>query len=75
VVAALQRGAETVLPGEGPLRGAPAEEVHVVLRWLERPGTRLVHCATPWSEPARGAGAWDGWLARARVAAHPYDHR
>jgi DNA polymerase-3 subunit epsilon len=74
VVAALRQGAETVRPGPGPLRGAPAEEVGVLLRWLDRPGTRLVHCADPWAEPSRGAGRWAEWLRRARAATAPYDH-
>jgi DNA polymerase-3 subunit epsilon len=65
VVAALRAGAETVRPGPGPLSGAPAEEAGVLLRWLERPGTRLVHCTTPWAEPAFGASRWNSWLARA----------
>jgi DNA polymerase-3 subunit epsilon len=72
VVAALQASAETVRPGPGPLRGAPAEEAGVLLRWLERPGTRLVHCPTPWTEPAHGAGRWAGWLATARAAPAGY---
>jgi DNA polymerase-3 subunit epsilon len=72
VVAALRAGAETVRPGPGPLRGAPAEEAGVLLRWLERPGTRLVHCPTPWTEPAHGAGRWTGWLAVARAAPAGY---
>jgi DNA polymerase-3 subunit epsilon len=68
VVEALRAGAETVRPGPGPLRGAPAEEVGVVLRWLERPGTRLVRAGLAWAEPARGAGRWGDWLAKARAA-------
>jgi DNA polymerase-3 subunit epsilon len=68
VVAALRAGAETVRPGPGPLRGAPAEEVGVLLRWLARPGTRLVHCTTPWAEPAHGAARWSDWLDRAGTA-------
>src|SRR4051794_21015448 len=39
----LRAGAETVLPGPGPLPAAPAEEVELVLRWLESDGVRLVH--------------------------------
>jgi DNA polymerase-3 subunit epsilon len=74
VVEALRLGAETVRPGPGPLRGAPAEEVGVLLRWLDRPGTRLVHCPTPWTEPARGAGGWSGWLERVEAAGAAYDH-
>jgi DNA polymerase-3 subunit epsilon len=68
VVESLRLGAETVRPGPGPLCGAPAEEVGVLSRWLEQPGTRLVHCPTPWTEPASGAGGWSGWLGRARAA-------
>jgi DNA polymerase III subunit epsilon len=68
VVDVLEASAETVLPGEGPLRGAPAEEVGVVLRWLDRPGTRMVRCSQPWTEPARAAASWRGWLTRADAA-------
>jgi DNA polymerase III subunit epsilon len=68
VVDALAAAAETVLPGEGPLRGAPAEEVALVLRWLDRPGTRMVRCSQPWTEPARAAASWRGWLSRADAA-------
>lgn len=68
VVEALVASAETVLPGDGPLRGAPPEEVAVVTRWLERPGTRMVRTTTPWAMPALGAGAWAGWVGRAREA-------
>jgi DNA polymerase-3 subunit epsilon len=68
VVDAITSAAETVLPGEGPLRGAPAEEVGVVLRWLDRPGTRMVRCSQPWTEPAMAAASWRGWLTRADAA-------
>jgi DNA polymerase-3 subunit epsilon len=78
VVAALRAGAETVRAGPGPLRGAPAEEVAVLLRWLHQPGTRLVSCPVPYAEPARGAGRWSGWLDLATGsggADRGYDHR
>jgi DNA polymerase-3 subunit epsilon len=65
VVDALVAGAETVTPGPGPLRGAPPEETGVILRWLTRPGTRLVRCARPWTEPAGAAGSWRDWADRA----------
>ncbi|MGH3878945.1 MAG: DEDD exonuclease domain-containing protein, partial [Actinophytocola sp.] len=65
VVDALTASAETVLPEPGPLYGAPAEEVGVVLRWLDRPGTRMVRCSQPWTEPAMAAASWRGWLTRA----------
>ncbi|GAA5159614.1 MULTISPECIES: DEDD exonuclease domain-containing protein [Amycolatopsis] len=68
VVDALVAAAETVTPGPGPLSGAPAEEVGLLLRWLTRPGVRLVRTAVPWAEPAHGAGGWEEWLARASTA-------
>lgn len=68
VVEALVCAAETVEPGPGPLHGAPAEEVAVLLRWLTGPGVRLVRTAVPWAEPARGAGGWGRWLERAAAA-------
>ncbi|MEU5692632.1 DEDD exonuclease domain-containing protein [Actinosynnema sp. NPDC020468] len=77
VVDALVASASVVIPGAGPLRGAPAEEVAVILRWIDRPGSRLVYCSEPWVSPAGGAGAWRGWVERAeagrdqfRVAVH-----
>ncbi|WP_433781795.1 DEDD exonuclease domain-containing protein [Actinomycetospora sp. CA-101289] len=70
VVEALVASAETVRPGDGPLRGAPPEEVAVVTRWLERPGTRMVRTTTPWAMPVAGAGAWREWVGRAREARH-----
>ncbi|NMH99436.1 DEDD exonuclease domain-containing protein [Pseudonocardia sp. K10HN5] len=68
VVEALRRGAQTVLPGPGPLYGAPAEEVRLLHRWLTTGGTRLVYSEPNWSEPARGAASWGGWARRARPA-------
>ena len=55
-----------VLPDPGPLRGAPAEEVGVLHRWLGTGGTRLVHAEPTWTEPARSAASWAGWAQRAR---------
>ena len=51
-----------------------AEETECVLRWLEEPGTRLVHASQPWALPARGAGGLVSWLATdaARRAAAPF---
>lgn len=63
VVEALVAAGETVLPGEGPLHGASGEEVGILLRWLARPGTRLVRTTRPWAEPTAVAG-WRGWLDR-----------
>ncbi|HKN53957.1 MAG TPA: DEDD exonuclease domain-containing protein [Amycolatopsis sp.] len=61
VVEALVAAGETVLPEPGPLHGASPEEVGVLLRWLARPGVRLVRTTRPWAEPAAVAG-WRGWL-------------
>ncbi|WHT21239.1 DEDD exonuclease domain-containing protein [Crossiella sp. CA-258035] len=72
VVEQLVLAAETVIPGLGPLRGAPAEEVRVILRWLEQPGTRLVRAAEPWRSPARSAARWREWLERAEAGRHGY---
>ncbi|WP_018685727.1 DEDD exonuclease domain-containing protein [Actinokineospora enzanensis] len=68
VVDSLVASAETVLPGAGPLMGAPAEEVSVVLRWVDRPGTRMVRCAQPWAEPVYAAARWRGWVEQADKA-------
>ena len=51
----LQAGAETVIPGPGPLRSSTAEEAEVLLRWLESEGVRLVHVEGEWSCPVGGA--------------------
>ena len=66
VIDALRVGATTVLAAEGPLRGAPAEEVWLLHRWLSTGGTRLVHSAPAWTEPARSAASWTGWAEKAR---------
>jgi DNA polymerase-3 subunit epsilon len=66
VIDALRLGAQTVLAEPGPLRGAPAEEVRLLHRWLTTDGTRLVHAEPPWAEPAHGAARWSDWAERAR---------
>ena len=66
VIDALRLGAQTVLTGPGPLRGAPVEEVRLLHRWLTTGGTRLVHAEPAWAEPAHGAARWGGWAERAR---------
>ncbi|MFP5070341.1 DEDD exonuclease domain-containing protein [Pseudonocardia nantongensis] len=69
VVEALRAGAQTVLPEPGPLRGAPAEEVRLLYRWLTEGGTRLVRSDPAWSEAVHGGGPWREWAERARDAA------
>jgi DNA polymerase-3 subunit epsilon len=68
VVEALVASAETVLPGPGPLHGAPPEETSLLLRWLDRQGTRLVRTTTPWAEPTGAAAGWREWAERAAHA-------
>jgi len=72
VVDLLQASAETVRPEPGPLRGAPADEVRVVHRWLTTGGTRMVRCSQPWAEPAGSAASWHEWLELAAQARTPY---
>ena len=77
-VDALLATAETLLPGTGPLPAAHAEEVECVLRWLERPGTRLVRLEGTWASPAHGAGGQRSWLDTVelgRSAATPFGDR
>ena len=56
VVDLLQRSAETVRPGPGPLPASSAEEVGTLLSWLEAPGARLVRMDGDWYCPIAGAG-------------------
>jgi DNA polymerase-3 subunit epsilon len=68
VVEMLLASAETVLPAPGALPAASAEETSTILRWLDRPGTRLVQLSSPWACPARAAGRWQAFSAAAAVA-------
>jgi DNA polymerase-3 subunit epsilon len=53
-----------------PLRGALPEEAALVARWLEQPGTRIVHTTDGYCEPRLGAGPWLSWVERAEAAVH-----
>lgn len=68
VVEAMVASAETVHPGPGPLPAASAEETSTLLRWIERPGSRLVRASAPWSSPAAGAGRWRPFMKVADIA-------
>jgi len=68
VVELLVASAETVLPGRGPLPAASAEETGTLLRWVERPGARLVRSSAPWLSPAAGAGRWRSFMKAADLA-------
>ncbi len=77
-LAAMRETAETVLPSGGLLPAASAEETECILRWLERPGTRLVHVEGTLASPARGAAAMLRWLRTveaSRAAADPFADR
>ncbi len=70
IVELLVASAETVLPGPGPLPAASAEETTTLLRWVERPGARLVRTTEAWSSPAAGAGRWRSFMKAAELARH-----
>jgi DNA polymerase-3 subunit epsilon len=69
IVEELLARATTIRPEAIPGTAATAEETTLVAGWLERRGTRLVHCTQPWKHPAGGAGGWAQWLHRARQTA------
>ncbi len=74
----LRASSETVLPGLGPTPAATAEETEKVLRWLERPGIRLVHVDGEWSCPVRGASrhlAAHDAVEQSRLSLVPFDER
>jgi DNA polymerase-3 subunit epsilon len=73
VVDALVASAETALPDNSPLRGAPPEELALVVRWLGSDGVRIVSASSGYTEPAFGAGSWEDWcrLAKAGTESEP----
>ncbi|MDQ1709231.1 MAG: polymerase subunit epsilon [Frankiaceae bacterium] len=71
---ALVAAAEHVSRGHGPTPAASAEEMHLLLRWLDEPGTRLVELDGVWASPAFGAAGRRDWL-EARESATPLDDR
>lgn len=56
VVDSLVATAESVAHQPGPLGAALGEEIELIAKWLQRPGTRLVLATQPWASPAFGAG-------------------
>ncbi|MCF8570810.1 DEDD exonuclease domain-containing protein [Gordonia sp. HY002] len=62
--------AKTVLAPEddGPLGGAPAEEVALVQRWIAEPGARLVSTTEPLESPIGSAQRWTEFSLAARRA-------
>lgn len=77
-VADLRAGAETVVPGLGPVPAATAEETERILRWLESPGIRLVDVDGEWTCPVGGAGrhlALHDAVNQSRLSLAPFDER
>jgi DNA polymerase-3 subunit epsilon len=72
VIEALLATADAVDPAHAVL----AEETECILRWLEEPGSRLVHTSEPWAMPAFGAGGLRAFLGSGAVqAADPFADR
>ncbi|MBV9319988.1 MAG: DEDD exonuclease domain-containing protein [Mycobacterium sp.] len=75
VVDAISAGAQTILPRLAPLGGALVEETALIVRWLTKPGVRIVRTgcqdaadAVGWASPLHSAGPWAGWAESARSA-------
>ncbi|PZS16610.1 MAG: DEDD exnuclease domain-containing protein, partial [Pseudonocardiales bacterium] len=73
VIDSLLATADAIEPGSVAL----TEETECILRWLEQPGTRLVHVSDAWALPAFGAGGLRTFLGSdsARAAADPFADR
>ena len=65
VLQSLLDSGEVVEPGVGPAPAAAPEESECILRWLEKPGTRLVALEGTWASPAYGAGGVRMWAEAA----------
>jgi DNA polymerase III subunit epsilon len=59
----LRATAET-LPGADDEHVTTVDETELVLRWMEKPGTRLVELTGTLASPAPGTGAFNAFLAR-----------
>ncbi|GAB90431.1 DNA polymerase III epsilon subunit [Gordonia rhizosphera NBRC 16068] len=68
VVDALIAAAETVIPGPGPLSGAPAEESALLYRWMTEPGARIVASTEAFALPVACAERRLPWTQTARAA-------
>jgi DNA polymerase-3 subunit epsilon len=62
-LASLLTTAETTTSPDGEL-AATVDETELVLRWMEKPGTRLVDLTGTLACPAPGTGAFSSFLAR-----------
>jgi DNA polymerase III subunit epsilon len=71
VVEAISAGAQAILPRPAPLGGALVEETALIVRWLAKPGVRIVRAGCQdagWASPLRSAGPWAAWAESARSA-------
>ncbi|MEU8894337.1 DEDD exonuclease domain-containing protein [Nocardia sp. NPDC048505] len=55
--------------GGPPLLGGSPEEIGLTVRWLARPGVRIVRSSAGYWEPVFGAARWLGWAEQAEAAA------
>jgi DNA polymerase-3 subunit epsilon len=62
-LASMAATAETATGPDGEL-AATVDETEIVLRWMEKPGTRLVDVDGTLACPAPGTGAYSSFLAR-----------
>ena len=63
MLSGLRATAET-LPGTDDEQVTSVDETELVLRWMEKPGTRLVEVTGTLACPAPGTGAFNAFLAR-----------
>lgn len=68
VVDAICAAAQVILPSESPLGGGLVEELALVARWLNQPGTRIVRADCGYATPIAAAGRFAEWAATARSA-------
>lgn len=68
VVGTLVAAAETVMPDDGPLRGASPEEAGLLSRWISDPATRIVDASEPLATPLGSAQRWLEWSRTAHDA-------
>lgn len=54
-ISAVRATAAHVTPATAPMPAGLTEEASLLLDWLDSPGVRLVHAATPWALPVKSA--------------------
>ena len=69
VIDAIRAASTTVQPGAGPLRGATADQIRNVHRWIDSAPTRIVSVDGTWTQSVDGAHTLEAWAARAERAA------